>query len=148
MSGSERLKQMLIQHGNENAQLPPWRFLKYITPADFKHPTKIHPVLLIYLDCLRWEATRLANRSLPVIVTDDYRADDTDSTHGAKPCLGADIRCKSSSDRYHLLHAAFNLGITRIGIYCDDLHLHFDIGDKIDPALWPTEVAWVRECGK
>ena len=145
LTGAERLRQKIIAFSlEENSQLP-WKHLKYITPNDFKNPAKQHPIWLLYLDNLRWEATRLAGRNIKVIITSDFRPGDK-KTHGTDPCVGSDVRVKTSGDRYFLLWAAFNLGIKRIGLYCDDLHLHFDIGDLIYGGKWPTEVAWVREC--
>lgn len=147
-SGAERLKDLLTTYGLKETKLPPWGLLSYIKPTDFKNPTKMHPVFLFYLESLRWEASRLAGENIPIFITSDFRAGD-DKTHGTDPCVGADVRCRTSRERFFLLQAAFNIGIKRIGIYCDDLHLHFDIGDLIyGSAKWPTEVAWVRECGK
>ena len=145
LTGPERLRRKIILYTQRDNDQLPWNLLKFITPDDFKKPAKQHPIWLLYLDSLRWEATRLAGRTVRVIITSDYREGDP-KTHGTNPCVAADIRAKTSGDRYFLLWAAFNLGIKRIGLYCDDLHLHFDIGDLIYGGKWPTEVAWVREC--
>ena len=83
-----------------------------------------------------------------VVVTDDLRKGADDSEHGQEPhYVGVDVRSKKSRDRYYLLKAAFAIGFQRIGIYCDDLHLHFGIGDVVETKHeFDPYVCWVRKC--
>lgn len=146
LTGIERLNKLLITYAMEETRKPPWAHLKFFTPADFEHPTKIHHVFLLYLDCMRWEATRLAGEAVKIVVTSDYRHGDTDSAHGQDPCVGIDMRVKLARQRHWLLQGAYNVGIRRVGVYCDDHHLHVDIADIIHPQQFPVNVTWVREC--
>lgn len=133
----------------------PWGAADYMTPDDFSNAALCHPQLIIMIDCLRWEATRMKmmdtgnpKAKVVVIVTDDLRPGADDSEHGQKPFyVGVDIRCKKSGDRYYLLKAGFAVGFQRIGIYCDDLHLHFGIGDMVETKHnFDPFVCWVRKC--
>lgn len=124
---------------------PVWGLVTYMTPKDFDSPAMIHPLLIIMLDNVRWRATQLAGRDVKVTVTSDFR-DGDDKTHGERPALGVDIRAKEARDRHFLLKAAYEVGFNRIGIYCDDDHLHLDIGDYIYPLKYDADVSWVRKC--
>lgn len=138
----ERLLIMILRwHDGESI----WKICEYMSKRDFKHPTVIHPLLVIMLDCVRADATKRAGHKVPVVITSDWRSGD-DKTHGEVPCLGVDLRAKTSKQRYFLLTAATEVGFTRKGIYCDDLHLHLDIGNLIDNVKYPRNVTWVREC--
>lgn len=140
----ERFLSQIVAH--YDMEKPIWSVVRYMTPADFTSPTSIHPLLIILADNIRWRATQLAGRDVKVIVTSDHRPDDEGSSHGEKLALGLDIRAKSSRDRYYLHKATFELGITRIGVYCDDDHLHVDIADYFFPDKYDAQVEWVREC--
>lgn len=126
---------------------PIWSIVSFFTPKDFDDATKMHPFLIVMLDNIRWRATQLAGQDVKMVITSDARPGDDKSTHGETPCLGVDVRARESRDRYFLIKAALELGITRIGVYCDDLHVHFDVGDFIKPDKYPTQVMWVRKCG-
>lgn len=142
MKANERVITMFIQWAQgENV----WGMLQYMFKRDFEFPDKQHPVLLILLDCVRWEATRQAERPVPLVITEDWREND-ENTHGDG--LGVDIRAHTSSARYYLLTAAYEVGFTRVGVYCDDLHLHLDIGNYVGNVLYPNHKTWVRECEK
>lgn len=142
MTVQERINAQLVEW---DRSLPPWHLLRYVTPKAFENPGMMHGFLLIMLDALRWQATRLAQKEIPIIITSDYRKGD-DKTHGEQPCLGVDIRVRNSEERFYLLKAAFDVGFTRIGIYCDDHHLHVDIGDYVKGGKYPANTVWVREC--
>ena len=129
MNVHERLITMLLAL---NSGTSVWALCKFMTPGDFSRPSKIKPFLVIMLDCTRWEATRAAGHAVKLIVTDDWREND-DLTHGEG--LGVDVRSKKARNRHWLLNAATVVGITRIGVYCDDLHLHFDVGGYFDSGL-------------
>jgi len=148
-----RLIWMLYQvYTNPDASI--WNLVKYIGPAEMKFATKADHLLLIMLDCVRWEATRQIqmltgnpDSAVKVIITSDYRAGDTDSEHGQDPFVGIDLRVKSSRARHFLIRAAHTVGFTRIGIYCDDNHIHLGIGD-FKGLPFDSHVTWVRECPK
>lgn len=138
-------------YGNDKS---PWSITDYMKPNDFENSALCHPRLLIMLDCLRWEATRMVmmdtgdnDARITVVVTDDLRKGD-DKEHGVEPhYVAVDIRAKSSTARYYLLKAAFAVGFQRIGIYCDDLHLHLGIGDIVETdKKFDAFVCWVRKC--
>ena len=122
-----------------------WSILEYYEPNEFNYGARISHLLLIMLDSARWEATRLAGEDIRFTITSDFRERD-DKTHGEDPCLGVDIRVRSSRARYFILQGLLNAGFTRIGIYCDDAHIHADIGDLFFSDKYPAEVSWVREC--
>ena len=141
MKVNERVIEMLVDWAEEDDV---WSLLTYMSPEDFVFPFKQHPVLLILLDCVRWEASKNAGRAVPVVITADWRKND-DKTHGDGP--GVDIRARTSSDRYYLLAAAYEVGFTRIGIYCDDMHIHLGIGDLVETdKKFDPFVCWVRKC--
>ncbi len=132
----------------------PWSVMDYMKPIDFDNSALCHTQLLVMLDCLRWEATRMVmmdtgddKARITVIVTSDLRKGD-DKEHGVEPhYVGVDIKAKSSTARYYLLKAAFAVGFQRIGIYCDDLHLHLGIGDMVETdKTFPSFVCWIRKC--
>lgn len=132
----------------------PWSVMDYIKQDEFDNASLCHPLLLLKIDCLRWEATRMvmmdsgnAKARITVVITGDLRKGD-DKEHGVEPhYVGVDIRVQSSAARYYLLKAAFAVGFQRIGIYCDDKHLHLGIGDQVETEkTFPSFVCWVREC--
>lgn len=48
---------------------------------------------------------------------------------------GADLRCRSDLDRFHLVNALLEAGFVRIGIY--DRHIHVDTdGTKTQNVMW------------
>ena len=131
-----------------------WSVTDYMKQNDFNNAALCHPLLLLKLDCLRWEATRMKmmdsgdpKAKVIVVVTSDLRKGD-DKEHGVEPhYVGVDVRAKKSRTRYYLLKAAFAVGFQRIGIYCDDMHLHFGIGDQVETDKeFDPFVCWVRKC--
>ena len=131
-----------------------WGVTDYMTQKDFTNAALCHPMLLLKLDCLRWEATRMimmdtgdTKARVIVVVTSDLRKGD-DKEHGVEPhYVGVDIRVQSSTARYYLLKAAFAVGFQRIGIYCDDLHIHLGVGDLVETDKeFDPFVCWVRKC--
>lgn len=133
----------------------PWTVMDYMKQDDFKNAALCHPRLLLMLDCLRWEATRMImmdsgdpKAKVVVVITDDIRKGADDSEHGQEPLyVGVDVRSKKSRDRHYLLKAAYATGFNRVGIYCDDLHLHFGIGDLVETKHhFDPYVCWVRKC--
>src|SRR5688572_14896821 len=58
-----------------------------------------------------------------------------DSEHTHSPADGADILCKRGATRYKLVKAAFALGVTRIGIGEDFIHIGVS-------TMHPQEVVW------
>jgi hypothetical protein len=101
----------------------------------------IHPLLWIVLEAMR------LGTNVPVIVTSHHRPN-SDTTHGEFPSLAADLRGRPSRNRRLLYLAAESLGVTRIGHYCTDDHLHVDIGNFENIAKWPDEVTWLGKCPK
>ncbi len=131
-----------------------WTVVDYLKQNEFSNAALCHPLLLLMLDCLRWEATRMAmmdsgdsKTEIRLIITDDIRPGD-DKEHGVVPhYVAVDVRVENSRARYYLLKAAFTVGFQRIGIYCDDLHLHLGIGDLVETdKQFDSFVCWVRKC--
>ena len=155
----ERQIWMLIQFYHHEKSI--WSLLKHFTPADFNWPAKIHPLLLIKLDCARWEATRLRQirnndqlLQVPFVVTSDHRPGDP-KAHGENPSLAVDLSCKKETAenydmteaqyRWYILQGLLAVGFNRVGHYAGDLHLHADIGDYIKPSKYPVDRNWVHK---
>jgi hypothetical protein len=124
---------------------PIWNVIDYFKPDEFDYGARVHPLLLIMLDNARWEASRLAGDAVRFTVTSDHRPGD-DKTHGEDPCLGVDLHAHSSASRFYIVQGLLAAGFTRVGIYCDDHHIHADIGNVIMSEKYPSNVMWVRDC--
>ncbi len=97
----------------------------------------LHPTLKRHLRELQ------KRMGFTLTVTSGYRHPDhnadvggvENSEHTYDPAEGVDILCKRSATRYTMLKALFEMGITRIGIGRDFIHIGIG-ADK------PQEVAW------
>lgn len=130
-----------------------WGLLEFFDADEFDYPAQMDKEFLIYLDCVRWEATRLLvmqyeTQSLALTVTSDYRPNDP-RAHGMNPCRAVDLRCWTNQVRYLIVRAALTVGFTRIGVrYLEDPndhakgHIHLDLADHVDPERWPQYRIW------
>jgi len=153
----ERKIQMMLEYYANNKSI--WSLLAYLSPEDFEHAQRAHPLLLIMLDCARWEATRLRrmrenkpDAEVPFEITSDWRKGDSDSEHGESKYLGVDLSCRKRAGmteaqrRWYTMEGCYRAGFHRVGHYCDDKHLHVGVGDLINPVKFPVDRNWVREC--
>lgn len=104
-----------------------WSRVRYFKWEEFGCQACVRPELVYRLD----DARELAG--IPFVISSAYRVGDI-ASHGRG--YGADIRIRSSLERYRVLGGVIEAGFTRIGIY--DRHIHVDV----DPAL-PTGVVWI-----
>lgn len=76
----------------------------------------------------------------PMPVVSWYRCEEHNDDVGGVPGsyhllgLAADVRVRSSQDRYRLVQAAMEVGVERIGVYASFVHL--DLGADPSPVLW------------
>ena len=76
-----------------------------------------------------------------LIVASGYRCEKHNAKVGGSPTsshlggLAVDISCKSDRLRFALIHTAIKLGITRIGVYRNFVHLDIDRG-KTPEVIW------------
>jgi uncharacterized protein YcbK (DUF882 family) len=113
--------------------------LRYMKWEHSQYGSKVHPLLWIILESIRYGA------GVPVHVTSHFRSM-SDTTHGELPALGVDIRGRPSRSRMALHDAARAIGVSRIGHYCTDDHMHIDIGDLVNSEKWADEVFWLGKC--
>jgi hypothetical protein len=130
-----------------------WGLLEYFEPDEFVYPAQMAPEFLCYLDCVRWEATRLArmlvdDAEIEMEITSDHRPGDTRS-HGSNPCWAVDIRCRDNTTRYFITTAAYEVGFKRIGVRYHDNdrdrdvgHIHLDLADRVNSDRFPSFVMW------
>ena len=102
---------------------------KYFSPSEFKkcNPScsidDMDASFLSLLDKVREEA------GIPLVLNSAYRSVEHEKAHGrpgtSSHCEGVavDIRCNSSSNRYKIVKAAIECGVTRIGIAKTYIHL-------------------------
>jgi hypothetical protein len=100
---------------------------------------KGHPLLWLVLDAVREELGE------PIIVTSLHRGS-SKTTHGQMPALAVDIRGWAGSHyRMKVVDAAREVGVSRIGLYWSDMHIHLDIGNLANLEQWAEEVMWLEE---
>lgn len=107
---------------------------KYFKPAEFGRCTPsckesdLQPAFVSLLDQLRERA------GIPLVLNSCYRSPEWEKAYGrtgtSAHCLGlaADIRCSSPENRYKIVKAALDLGVTRIGI--SKTYVHVDVSRK------------------
>ena len=77
----------------------------------------------------------------PMIVTSGFRCEDHNKAEGGKPTsehldgIAADIKVSNSRERFLLIKAAIEAGITRIGVGSGFVHLDVDEGKSQD-VMW------------
>ena len=99
--------------------------------------TNLHPDLLIVLKLLE------ARLGVEITVNSGYRDPEHNrevggvegSEHTDDPAKGADILCKRSATRFKMVKELLSIGVRRIGIGHDFVHVGI-AGDK------PQEVCW------
>jgi uncharacterized protein YcbK (DUF882 family) len=80
---------------------------------------------------------------IPFIINSGYRCIDHNEAVRGYPNsahlrgLAADIRCMYSWQRFKIVSAAFDIGITRVGVY--DTFIHIDVDSQL-----PANVMWRR----
>jgi len=77
----------------------------------------------------------------PIYITSGYRCKEHNKAVGGKANsahtkgLAVDIKCENSLDRYHLMRIFLDLGINRIGVGSDFLHI--DVSENLpSPRMW------------
>jgi hypothetical protein len=135
--------------------MPEGCVMSYFTPAEFNckcgspscdAPNAPHDALLASLELVRYLFGG------PVIITSGNRCAQHNAEVGGEKhsehvqdggCMGADIRWShlTSRQRYDLLEAVRQAGITRVGLY--KAHLHVGVGDRVGSGF-PDRVCWAR----
>jgi uncharacterized protein YcbK (DUF882 family) len=136
MKGQKHLLNLIYKRYSE--EYPLSGLLHHFQREYSTYGSQVHPLLWMMLDAMREEAGH------PIFITSHFRRTST-TTHGGTmsgtpPAIGVDIRCWHSRPRMALHDAARAVGFSRIGHYCDDGHIHVDIGNLVDPEKWPEEV--------
>jgi hypothetical protein len=93
-----------------------WKKLKHFNKSEFNHPEKMDLEHLIKLDKMR------QNIGFPIIVTSDYRANDS-GTHGEGLATDVIFPTRDLSDLYYLYCEAERHNFSGIGIYP---HWHYN----------------------
>jgi len=105
---------------------------KYFSPTEFKRcdpPCSIEQMderLLVVLDKIRELA------GIPLVLNCAYRSKEHDLAKGRSGNsahtrgLAVDIRCTTSQNRYKIIRAAIQVGINRIGIGKNFIHIDVD----------------------
>ena len=114
-------------------QSPP-RIIKYFNLSEFDSPDEIDSGYNMDVQFIRKldEAREIAG--IPFKVTSGYRSvahnkkvgGVLNSSHIKIPCCAADIQVSGSRDRFLIISAAIKVGINRIGIGKNFLHLDTD----------------------
>ena len=105
---------------------------KYFSEAEFQRCSPscslqdMNRAFMWMLDAIREEA------GIPIVLTCAYRSKEYDIAQGrsgnSAPTRGVavDIRCNSSTTRMKIIEAAITVGINRIGVGKNFLHLDYD----------------------
>ena len=122
---------------------PTPRNIKFFSISEFDSPDEIDSGNNMDLDFLRKldEAREIAG--IPFKVNSGYRSLShnkkvggvSNSSHAKIPCCAADINIKGSRDRFLVISAAIKVGINRIGIGKNFLHLDTD-KQKSQDIIW------------
>lgn len=104
----------------------------HFTQNEFSNHIRMNEWLVKRLDLLREMV------QLPIYVTSSFRGGDP-GAHGDGDAvdISDNLQSKklSSTWRFRVLRAAFQLGFTRVGVY--DKHIHLDLSQRLD-----QEVCW------
>lgn len=115
---------------------------KYFKEQEFKKCTPscslqdMDQEFMNLLDALR------AAAGIPLVLNCAYRSPAWEKSKGRSgsgdhpQAKAVDIRCNDSTNRFKILHAAYKLGIKRIGIA--KTYIHIGAGSNL-----PTQVAWM-----
>jgi uncharacterized protein YcbK (DUF882 family) len=113
--------------------------VKYFNMDEFKCPccgeVNINEEFIEKLDKARY----LAN--IPFKITSGYRCPKHNKEIGGSPTsshmkgLAVDIACENSSDRYRIIEACINVGLKRLGIGENFIHIDGD-RDKVWQVVW------------
>ena len=119
------------------------REIKYFNLSEFDSPDEMNSGNNMDLDFLRKldEAREIAG--IPFKVNSGYRSVShnkkvggvSDSSHIKIPCCAVDINIKGSRDRFLVMSAAIKVGINRIGIGKNFIHLDTD-KQKSQDIIW------------
>jgi len=100
----------------------------------------MHPAFLKVLDAIRDKA------GIPIVLNCAYRSKSYDQQKGrsgkSAHCYGmaVDIRCNTSANRNKIIRAAYECGVTRIGVATTFIHV--DIGENVG---LPANVTWTYD---
>ena len=95
----------------------------------------MHPDILEMLDQARDKFDK------PIKINSGYRSEAHNKRCGGTPYsshlrgLAADLSCKSSVDRYHLINCLLDVGFKRIGIANTFIHVDID-PEKANEVIW------------
>jgi len=115
--------------------------MKYFTYTEFDSPDEVgsgkqmHPDILEMLDQARDKFDK------PIKINSGYRTEYWNKKCGGTPnsshlrALAADISCKNSADRYHLINCLLDVGFKRIGIANSFIHVDID-PEKANEVIW------------
>ena len=123
-----------------------WSEIKHFVVGEFDSPDdagsgiKMNIELVKLLDRIRDDC------KFPFIINSGFRTPEHNKRVGGvagsahEMGLACDIRTDSSSDRFAILKAAFKLGVARVGLGKDFIHIDIDYSK-------PQNVAWPYPCG-
>lgn len=104
-----------------------WQSLRFFSREEFNQPEKMDYGFMRKLN----HARHLAD--FPFHITSSYRDDDRSSAHYTGKAV--DVAVWSSQQRYAIVQAAMEAGISRIGVY--DRHVHLDeVDSRPQLVLW------------
>jgi len=102
--------------------------LRYFEADEFDHPERMSLDFLLLLDRVRGHA------GVPFRISSDWRGDSRSHDSGC----AVDVLYENETELWHIVFSAQLLGIRRIGIY--DEHVHLDIADRTiflpSPRMW------------
>lgn len=119
-----------------------WNNIRFFTPKEFDSPDlkdsgyNMNPEFMEILDGIRKKC------SFPFKINSGFRTEEHNKLVGGKESsahtkgLAADIECKDSNERITIVKTALNIGITRIGIAKNFIHLDMDYN-------LPQQVMWL-----
>ena len=125
----------------EHDKIENWKGIKYFSPGEFDSPDehgsgkKMNIAFIEKLEAIRKEC------GFPFLINSGFRTPAHNAMVGGKGesshtnGLAADIHIKTSSEMFKVLKAALSVGVKRIGVGKNFVHL------DLDPSL-PQDVCW------
>lgn len=112
-----------------------WEEIKHFKPSEFKHPELMSFEFVKLIDEVRTKFGR------PLKINSDYRTKEENKKAGGKPTsahlkgVAIDTSCINDRDRFDLIVAIIECGITRIGMAKTFIHFDMDF-DKDQRVIW------------